>query len=78
LPTCRCAAALVEQGSKDLTADPHDSPGFAPIIIKGILDADAAREAAAAEVDGIIFSNHGGRPLDGRVFAVRASSTCWS
>jgi L-lactate dehydrogenase (cytochrome) len=36
-----------------------------PIIIKGILDADGAREAAAAEVDGVVVSNHGGRQLDG-------------
>lgn len=43
-----------------------------PIIIKGILDADDAREAAAAEVDGIIVSNHGGRQLDGVVSAVGA------
>src|SRR5690606_25960147 len=28
-----------------------------PIIIKGILDADDAREAAAAEVEGIVVSN---------------------
>jgi L-lactate dehydrogenase (cytochrome) len=38
-----------------------------PIIIKGILDPGDAREAAAAEVDGIIVSNHGGRQLDGVV-----------
>ena len=36
-----------------------------PIILKGILDADDAREAAAMEVDGIVVSNHGGRQLDG-------------
>ena len=36
-----------------------------PIIIKGILDPGDAREAAAAEVDGIVVSNHGGRQLDG-------------
>jgi len=43
-----------------------------PIIIKGILDPDDAREAAAAEVDGIIVSNHGGRQLDGVVSAAKA------
>ena len=43
-----------------------------PIIIKGILDQDDAREAAAAEVDGIIVSNHGGRQLDGVVSAAKA------
>ena len=38
-----------------------------PIIVKGILDPGDAREAAAAEVDGIVVSNHGGRQLDGVV-----------
>jgi L-lactate dehydrogenase (cytochrome) len=36
-----------------------------PIVIKGILDADDAREAVRVGVDGIIVSNHGGRQLDG-------------
>jgi L-lactate dehydrogenase (cytochrome) len=36
-----------------------------PIVIKGILDADDAREAVKAGVDGIVVSNHGGRQLDG-------------
>ena len=36
-----------------------------PIVIKGILDADDARAAASAGVDGILVSNHGGRQLDG-------------
>lgn len=35
-----------------------------PIIIKGILDADDAREAVASGVEGIVVSNHGGRQLD--------------
>ncbi len=35
------------------------------LIIKGILDVEDARAAAAAGVDGIIVSNHGGRQLDG-------------
>ena len=43
-----------------------------PIIIKGILDPDDAREAAAAEVDGVIVSNHGGRQLDGVVSSATA------
>jgi len=43
-----------------------------PIIIKGILDPDDAREAAAVEVDGIVVSNHGGRQLDGVVSSVKA------
>jgi L-lactate dehydrogenase (cytochrome) len=43
-----------------------------PIIIKGILDPDDAREAAAAQVDGVIVSNHGGRQLDGVVSTATA------
>jgi L-lactate dehydrogenase (cytochrome) len=43
-----------------------------PIVIKGILDPDDAQQAAAAEVDGIIVSNHGGRQLDGVVSSVAA------
>jgi L-lactate dehydrogenase (cytochrome) len=36
-----------------------------PLILKGILDAQDARAAAAIGVDGIVVSNHGGRQLDG-------------
>jgi L-lactate dehydrogenase (cytochrome) len=36
-----------------------------PIVLKGVLDVEDAREAAANGVDGIIVSNHGGRQLDG-------------
>lgn len=43
-----------------------------PIVIKGILDADDARRAAEADVNGIIVSNHGGRQLDGVPSAARA------
>ncbi len=34
------------------------------LVLKGILDADDAREAADRGVDGIVVSNHGGRQLD--------------
>lgn len=43
-----------------------------PLIIKGILDPDDAREAAALGADGIIVSNHGGRQLDGVLSSARA------
>jgi lactate 2-monooxygenase len=36
-----------------------------PILIKGILRADDARQAAASGANGIIVSNHGGRQVDG-------------
>lgn len=43
-----------------------------PMVIKGILDADDAREAAALGADGIVVSNHGGRQLDGVLSTARA------
>jgi L-lactate dehydrogenase (cytochrome) len=43
-----------------------------PLLIKGILDAQDAREAAAVGADGIIVSNHGGRQLDGVPSTARA------
>jgi L-lactate dehydrogenase (cytochrome) len=36
-----------------------------PIIIKGVLDEEDAREAVRCGAQGIIVSNHGGRQLDG-------------
>jgi isopentenyl diphosphate isomerase/L-lactate dehydrogenase-like FMN-dependent dehydrogenase len=35
-----------------------------PLLIKGILHPDEARQAVALGVDGVIVSNHGGRQLD--------------
>jgi len=43
-----------------------------PLVIKGILDPDDARQAVAAGVDGIVVSNHGGRQLDGVSSTARA------
>ena len=43
-----------------------------PLIIKGILDADDARQAASLGADGLVVSNHGGRQLDGVESSVRA------
>lgn len=43
-----------------------------PLIIKGILDPEDAREAAALGADGLIVSNHGGRQLDGAFSSTRA------
>jgi L-lactate dehydrogenase (cytochrome) len=43
-----------------------------PLVIKGILEADDAREALARGVDGIVVSNHGGRQLDGVCSSARA------
>jgi L-lactate dehydrogenase (cytochrome) len=43
-----------------------------PLIIKGILDPDDAREAANSGADAIVVSNHGGRQLDGALSSARA------
>ncbi|MFI0395070.1 FMN-dependent L-lactate dehydrogenase LldD [Paracoccus jiaweipingae] len=43
-----------------------------PMIIKGILDVEDARDAVRFGADGIIVSNHGGRQLDGVLSSVRA------
>jgi len=36
-----------------------------PLILKGVLDPEDARNAASLGADGIVVSNHGGRQLDG-------------
>lgn len=38
-----------------------------PLVLKGILHPDEAREAVAVGVNGVIVSNHGGRQLDGAI-----------
>ena len=43
-----------------------------PLVIKGILDPEDARQAVASGVDGIVVSNHGGRQLDGVASTARA------
>ncbi len=43
-----------------------------PIVLKGILSASDALRAAAAELDGVIVSNHGGRQIDGAIGALDA------
>jgi L-lactate dehydrogenase (cytochrome) len=43
-----------------------------PMVIKGILDPDDAKDAVRFGADGIIVSNHGGRQLDGVLSSARA------
>ncbi|GKW24486.1 L-lactate dehydrogenase [Pectobacterium carotovorum subsp. carotovorum] len=43
-----------------------------PMIIKGILDPEDAKEAVRFGADGIVVSNHGGRQLDGVLSTARA------
>jgi L-lactate dehydrogenase (cytochrome) len=43
-----------------------------PLVIKGILDPEDARQATAARADAVVVSNHGGRQLDGVSSTARA------
>ncbi len=43
-----------------------------PILIKGILHPDDAREARERGVDGVVVSNHGGRQVDGSIATLDA------
>jgi lactate 2-monooxygenase len=43
-----------------------------PIVLKGILHADDAREAVERGMDGIVVSNHGGRQVDGAIATLDA------
>jgi L-lactate dehydrogenase (cytochrome) len=61
----------------DPTVSWHDlefirSEWTGPLLIKGIMDVEDAREAAKLGADGIIVSNHGGRQLDGVPSTTRA------
>ena len=43
-----------------------------PLLIKGVLDPEDARQARSLGADGIVVSNHGGRQLDGVWSTARA------
>ncbi|PCJ04291.1 MAG: alpha-hydroxy-acid oxidizing enzyme [Rhodobacteraceae bacterium] len=43
-----------------------------PLIIKGILDAEDAKQALNVGADAIIVSNHGGRQLDGALSTIKS------
>jgi L-lactate dehydrogenase (cytochrome) len=43
-----------------------------PLILKGVLDVEDAKEAANLGADGLVVSNHGGRQLDGVPSTARA------
>ena len=55
---------------KDLDWIRSEWPG--PLVLKGILNSDDARQAVARGADGIVVSNHGGRQLDGVLSSARA------
>lgn len=43
-----------------------------PILLKGVLDAQEAKQAAAMGLDGVVVSNHGGRQFDAAPAAIHA------
>ena len=43
-----------------------------PVVVKGILHPDDAREAARRGLDGVVVSNHGGRQVDGAIASLDA------
>ena len=43
-----------------------------PLVLKGVLDAEDARDARSCGVDGLVVSNHGGRQLDGAPSSIAA------
>jgi isopentenyl diphosphate isomerase/L-lactate dehydrogenase-like FMN-dependent dehydrogenase len=43
----------------------REASGGLPVLVKGVLTAEDAREAVAQGVNGVVVSNHGGRQLDG-------------
>ena len=43
-----------------------------PMVLKGVLDADDARDARSCGVEGLVVSNHGGRQLDGAPSSISA------
>ncbi|MBQ1304948.1 MAG: alpha-hydroxy-acid oxidizing protein [Erysipelotrichales bacterium] len=55
--------AITNLSAEDL-ADLKKMLGTVPLIVKGIMTADAAKKAVEAGADGIVVSNHGGRVLD--------------
>lgn len=42
------------------------------VILKGVMDANDARNALSVGADAIVVSNHGGRQLDGALLLIRA------
>ena len=55
---------------RDVDAIRQYWPG--PLILKGVLHPEEAREALSHGVDGLIVSNHGGRQLDGAASGIEA------
>jgi L-lactate dehydrogenase (cytochrome) len=64
-------------GQYDLSVSWRDVEWFksqwgGPLLLKGLLSPDDARQAVDTGVDGIIVSNHGGRQMDSAISAIAA------
>jgi lactate 2-monooxygenase len=55
----------------DKLAQLHEMTSL-PIVVKGILHPDDAREAVERGAEGIVVSNHGGRQIDGEIASLDA------
>ncbi|HKT84507.1 MAG TPA: L-lactate dehydrogenase [Novosphingobium sp.] len=64
--------ANLESGISWKDIDIIRSEWSGPLIIKGVLDVEDAREAAKLGADGLVVSNHGGRQLDGAPSTTKA------
>ena len=72
-------AGVLRPGVPNLTWDYIDwlrSASRAPIIVKGVLNAEDAAAAVKYGADAIIVSNHGGRAFDGAVPTLMALPEC--
>lgn len=64
--------SLLDQGMNWADVDTLRAQWKGPLILKGVLHPDEAREALRHGIDGIIVSNHGGRQLDGAIGSLDA------
>ncbi len=65
-PAATARATMAQSFAVQTWADIHKIRDMWPhkLLLKGVLHPDDAKQAAAAGVDGVIVSNHGGRQLD--------------
>ncbi|GLS20629.1 alpha-hydroxy-acid oxidizing enzyme [Labrys miyagiensis] len=64
--------SLLDQGMNWADVDALRAQWRGPLILKGVLHPDEAREALQHGIDAVIVSNHGGRQLDGAIGSLDA------
>jgi len=65
-------ASLLDPGMNWSDVDMLRQYWTGPLILKGVMHPEEAREAVRRGVDAVIVSNHGGRQVDGALASVRA------